>query len=856
MKRLLLILALLYACSGIAQTDTVFWFAPPDLSIYHQQVPIRFCFTTYNQSATITVSQPASNSYTPFTFTLPADSFYVYDVSALVDSIETKPVNTVLNRGFLITSTTPISCYYESVGNNSEIYTLKGNNALGTDFIVPMQFSYHSNYGSQSPSSIEIIASEDSTIIQITSPVAIHGGLAPNTTFTILLNRGQSYALRANGYNALDHLGGTVIHATKPISVNSTDDSMDSGEGCVDLLGDQIVPTRLLGQRYVALRNNSQFEYVFIYPVNTDSIEVYLNGVGGLYTGVPMVPYMSFPLTDTATLITLDRPAAVFQMTAIGCEVGGTMLPHMDCTGSHKVSHLRPNGSNMIVTMVVKKDYTSHFLLNGDPTILTAADFQPLAADTNYAWCIKDLSPYVPTGSIMTIYNPYGRFQLGILDGTSNGDCSYGYFSDYAKASYVQLNMDTLYCTGDSIVFNYTAPYITDLVLTGPNGLRLTSAPFVLYNADTSMTGLYRLEGIDTAGCEELLSDSIFIRIQNSSVRFTMDSVFCSGDNISFDYILDNAANPVLHGPNGFVSSTPPFTLFDTDSTLSGLYIITADDLTGCHGTITDSILIHIQYRYESNIYDTIVEDQLPWSRFNTLFFEETDTTIRHEGPTSQCDSIFNYHLWVYYNVEDTVLHYACESDLPVQYGDSLFYQEGQGLFHYTGSHGEDSIVTFILQIIPSSDTTICDSITEDQLPWFVYDTVFNDTVADYIYHLYNEAGCDSIIHYNLFIFWNGDHCDTALSYPNVVTPNGDGVNDRFVIGGLIEHNCFKYNELTIYDRYGHCVYHKRNIATEDDWWNPAAQRAPSGTYFYYFKAHGVNIWTQHRGVIEVLRDK
>ena len=856
MKRVILVITLLLSSVCHAQTDTVFWFAAPDLSINHQQTPIRFCFTTYSQPATITVSQPANNSYTPFAITLPADSFYVYDVSAWVDSIETKPVNTVLNRGFLITSTAPISCYYESVGNNSEIYTLKGNNALGTDFVVPMQFIHPSNYGSHSPSSIEIIASEDGTLIQITAPVAIHGGLAANTTFTILLNRGQSYAIRSNGYAATDHLGGTIIHSNKPISVNSTDDSMDSEEGCIDLLGDQMVPTRLLGQRYVALRNDSQFEYVFIYPLNTDSIEVYLNGVGGLYTGVPAVPYMSFPLTDTATLITLDRPAAVFQMTAIGCEVGGTMLPYLDCTGSNKVSHLRPEGSNMIVTIVVKNDHISHFLLNGDSTILTASDFTPLAADTTYAWCIKDMSPYVPSGSLMTLYNPRGRFQLGILDGSPSGDCSYGYFSDYAKVSYIRLNMDTLYCIGDSIVFDYAAPYVTDLVLTGPNGLRLTSTPFILHNVDTTMTGMYRLEGVDTAGCEELISDSIFIHIQNSSVRLIMDSLFCSGDDISFDFLLDNAANPILQGPNGVEFGSPPFILFDADSTMSGLYRITADDLTGCHYAPADSIRIQILYRYEANIYDTIVENQLPWRRFNTYFYDETDTIIRHGSLSSECDSIFNFHLQVYHHIEDTVLYYTCESDLPVQYDDSLFYQEGLGHFHYTGSHGEDSIVTFILHIIPSSDTTICDSITEDQLPWFALDTVFNDTVADYIYHLFNEAGCDSTIHYSLYIFWNGDHCDTALTYPNVVTPNGDGVNDRFVIGGLIEHNCFKYSELTIYDRYGHCVYHKRNIANESDWWNPAAQRAPSGTYFYYFKAHGVNIWTQHRGVIEVLRDK
>ena len=113
---------------------------------------------------------------------------------------------------------------------------------------------------------------------------------------------------------------------------------------------------------------------------------------------------------------------------------------------------------------------------------------------------------------------------------------------------------------------------------------------------------------------------------------------------------------------------------------------------------------------------------------------------------------------------------------------------------------------------------------------------------------------CDSIIHYRLHVYRNIH--DTTLKFSNLVTPNGDGLNDRFVIGGLIENNCFKYNELTIYDRSGLQVYHHRNIASDDDWWKSAAQRAPSGTYFYYFKAHGVNIWTQHTGVIEVLSDK
>lgn len=171
-----------------------------------------------------------------------------------------------------------------------------------------------------------------------------------------------------------------------------------------------------------------------------------------------------------------------------------------------------------------------------------------------------------------------------------------------------------------------------------------------------------------------------------------------------------------------------------------------------------------------------------------------------------------------------------------------------------TGIHGEDSLIFVTLHIIPSSEVEIRDSIVEEQLPWFAFDTVFTDTVADYLYQTYNEAGCDSIVHYYLHIFWNGDHCDTSLSFPNVVTPNGDGMNDRFVIGGLIENNCFKYSDLSIYDRYGTRVYHKQNISSESDWWSPADHDC--GTYFYIFKAHGVNIRTMRRGVIEVLNEK
>lgn len=496
-----------------AQTDTVFWFAAPDLEISHQQTPIRFCFTTYDQPTTITLSQPANSGFAPIVFSVPADSFHVLDVSSFVDIIETKPHNTVVNTGILISSAAPISCYYESVGNNSEIYTLKGRNALGTDFLVPMQTLLNNNYYS-STSSIEIVATEDSTVVEITAPVAMSGGIAADSTVTILLHRGQSYKVQANSTSGSEHLQNTRIRSNKPIAVNFSDDSVYAA-GCFDLLGDQLVPASMMGTRYVALRNNSDYERVFIYPLENQTT-VTVNGVElqTIHDGEG-ISY-ALPYNSMANLIEADRPVVVLQMTAIGCEVGGTVLPQFECTGSHKISHLRPGSSAAVVTLLVGSEHVANFLFNGSPEVITADDFAPVPTDSSLSYCVKDVSAYTLPGSVMTIQNTSGRFQMGVLDGTPGGDCSYGYFSDYNSASYVRFAMDTVFCNGADIVFGYNASNISGVMLTCPDGSQLTEPPFVIPHADSSFTGLYRIEGVDTSACFLAFADSIYLRVADS----------------------------------------------------------------------------------------------------------------------------------------------------------------------------------------------------------------------------------------------------------------------------------------------------------------------------------------------------
>jgi gliding motility-associated-like protein len=81
--------------------------------------------------------------------------------------------------------------------------------------------------------------------------------------------------------------------------------------------------------------------------------------------------------------------------------------------------------------------------------------------------------------------------------------------------------------------------------------------------------------------------------------------------------------------------------------------------------------------------------------------------------------------------------------------------------------------------------------------------------------------------------------CDTAvvnmvvipeLTIPDVITPDGNGVNDAFVIKGLEDN--FPRNELYVYNRWGNEVY--SSVDYRNDWEGTyKGQTLPAGTYFY-----------------------
>lgn len=94
-------------------------------------------------------------------------------------------------------------------------------------------------------------------------------------------------------------------------------------------------------------------------------------------------------------------------------------------------------------------------------------------------------------------------------------------------------------------------------------------------------------------------------------------------------------------------------------------------------------------------------------------------------------------------------------------------------------------------------------------------------------------------------------HCDQAtvlvlvndlpFFVPEAFSPNGDGINDQFVINGLAK---YKTVEITIFNRWGNTVYRSRSYGEgqgKSGFWDGTASQGlrvgsgpvPTGTYFY-----------------------
>jgi len=335
-----------------------------------------------------------------------------------------------------------------------------------------------------------------------------------------------------------------------------------------------------------------------------------------------------------------------------------------------------------------------------------------------------------------------------------------------------------------------------------------------------SATSTYSVTGTDVNGCKNTASAVVTIH-PNPDVQVVAEpSVICAGNSSTL-----TASGADIYTWIEIASNTNPVVVTPAVSTI--YTVIGTNTATGCvkEQTVTVEVSPNPIVLFSANptsgcepvtvAFEDISGDsdivQWYWQ-----FGDGENSTIKNPTHTYNFDGS--------YDVELTVTNlYGCISTLKI---DTLINIWAQPVadFYSVPEIGKtySPVITFYSESIAQFwNWDFGDGNTSTMSPPVVH--TYPDIEADYQVTLIlsNEFGCsDTVVKIVQII-------DDVLTFPNVITPNGDGYNDFFVIT-----NGDKYpnNKLVVFNRWGKIVFEQTNY---DNKWD--GDSLAEGTYFYIF---------------------
>ena len=175
----------------------------------------------------------------------------------------------------------------------------------------------------------------------------------------------------------------------------------------------------------------------------------------------------------------------------------------------------------------------------------------------------------------------------------------------------------------------------------------------------------------------------------------------------------------------------------------------------------------------------------------------------------------------------------------------------------------DNSTALFTYEVSYCENTVSLKNNSKNQINflWDFGDGTF-DTITENPVHKYTGSGVYKI---RLLVnrnFTCSDSIETTLDFalfkptapiiPNVFTPNGDGNNDSFAIGGINPH-CDKF-EMTVYNRWGQVVFETKEVGK---WWDGKHKEVPMYDGIYYFTLEVTDFKgtvTKHKGEVTIIR--
>jgi hypothetical protein len=776
MKRIVFYLFVLCTQLIHAQLDTSFWFVAPEVAQQHGDRPVVFRFATLASPATVTVTQPANPGFPPQVINIPANSAQTLDLTPWIDIVENKPANTVLDYGFRIGSTAQISAYYEvtpTCNCNPDIFSLKGKNSIGNVFFTP--FQNFLNNASYARSAFNIVATEDNTTVTVVPSQDIVGH-ASGVPFTITLNKGQTFCAEAVSTAAGQHLGGSVVNSDKPVAVTLSDDTAQGTPygGCADLMGDQLIPTNIIGKEHIAIKGylNGPDKVYILATQNATNVSVDGTSVATINTGETYVHTLSNP---TAYIVT-DKPCYVLHQSGFGCEVGEAILPPVVCTGSNVVAFTRSTNEFFAINLLVPSGDEGNFTFNGAAGVINAPSFS-FVPGTGNAWMYAqiDASALLSVGQAGRIENP-SKFHMGLIHGGSNSGCRYGYFSDFASFSYsIDVN-DESFCEGEDLQLSSNNVPGAAYQWTGPNNFSASGDNITISNVLPSQAGQYIISGTTPGECA-ILADTVMITVTPTPPTPTIqgNGPVCENDTLFFTAVPDPGLTLAWYDENSnLIGNMDTVSFFNA---ASGTYTLQLNQINGsCQGAIT---------QLTQTVYSPPILNDI--------------------GPFQACEGPIDI-----------------ETNLNPVSGDPVTQYTWTDLSTAQVVASGSGSITYLLEDVPSGVVLLETSVATQ------YGCAARDTLA---------------------IFLTPSISFDELVLPNVITCNGDNINDVYIVDSLFVA-CHPY-DLQILNRWGGLVFETSNTGALFAGKDQTGKDLLPGVYFYLFQSEG----RSKHGTITIIRD-
>ena len=321
-----------------------------------------------------------------------------------------------------------------------------------------------------------------------------------------------------------------------------------------------------------------------------------------------------------------------------------------------------------------------------------------------------------------------------------------------------------------------------------------------------------------------------------------------------------------------------------------GVQVATLQTQDGCDSIVTVHLFVHHNVTAEAD--SVICDNALPLV-WNGVTFTQSDTQTVALTAHTGADSLLTMNLFVNPTSLTTFTDTTCQGNTYSNYGFTLSESEtttpGFITLYRTESNifNCDSVIELHLLITPvitpnfyaEPDKALLSenpdihftNITELEglaglnyfWIWDYGDGATDSTETLQAEHLYTQWGDytvtltlsvnECVSEYSIPIIIEAD-----LEFPNVITPNGDGINDVFVIKNL---NPDRPNRLYITDRWGKTVWSKDNYQTymkDEQIYNAESgfgmDNISDGVYYYTFYYEGAVRTIRFNGSITVIR--